>query len=71
VKVAGAKLGDAALGVGDPWNHGVVLSRCLVSTVTTHVERGPILRFRSGERIVEIAEVITEFALRRRLRRPP
>jgi hypothetical protein len=58
--VAGTELGNAALGVRESWNHDVSLRQLLVSGRVALVERGAILRFWSGQRIVEIAEGITE-----------
>ena len=45
--------------------------QCLVSIVTTLIERAAILRFPLGERIVEIAEGITEFLDQVRRRSSP
>jgi hypothetical protein len=59
-----AELRDAALGVRDAWNHGVLPFRLPVSICGALVEHGSILRVRRGEHIVEIAECITEFGLR-------
>jgi hypothetical protein len=59
-----AELRDAALGVRDAWNHGVLPFRSPVSICGALVEHGSILRVRRGEHIVEIAECITEFGLR-------
>jgi hypothetical protein len=59
-----AELRDAALGVRDAWNHGVLHFRSPVSICGALVEHGPILRVRRGEHIVEIAEWITEFCSR-------
>ena len=59
-----ADLRDAALGVRDAWNHGVLPCRSPVSIGGALVEHGSIMRVRRGEHIVEIAESITEFGLR-------
>ena len=53
---------DAALGVCDAWNHGLLLFAPTPTTIfVARVEQGHILRVGDSPRIVEIAEWITEF----------
>jgi hypothetical protein len=59
--VAGTELGNAALGVRESWNHDFSLSAMPRLGLRGAIERGPIVRLRIGQRIVEIAEPITEF----------
>jgi hypothetical protein len=76
-QVLGAELSDAAVAAMRqsvsviPGTMSSSFPRCLVPVVTALVERDAILRFRLSQRIVEIAEGITEFAEQAGRRSPP